>query len=273
MQIEEVGMKILFIDKEENKVLEKALGKYNFKVECWSQWMDNPAQMEEFCMVIYKPHSREDILKILKTKEIGRINLVIFYDHIDSRLIAACSKSGCKDIIRNASVNPESTANRLNCLIEGLSAPETSSIVPVENRTVIWSVEDYIRIEIKRSNRGRTPLVFIAVGFIGVQASRDRMENAASLFRTRLRDIDFVLVYKDFILVILPSFNRPGIEIVKGKLEESLREHKLFFCSLIKEKFYEVSMLNEKDILLGELEVKFRRGLSIEEKDGRVINF
>lgn len=252
-------MKILIIDKQPHNELGDALKNYNIVLEHKTELGKN-MDSTGYGLVILCASGREQLLKALENKNLPDFNPVVISDYIDDRFITLCIKLGCKDIIRKP-YNPEAAAQRLNCLIESIPAGESGSIVPVSNNSVCWSIEDYIKTEIKRANRGKTPLAFLLAGFLKNQVSKEDIKTVVDTFRTCLRDTDMAEYYKDFILVMLPYCGKVQIGAIRSKLEKSSAGYELYFYSTIKEKYYDTPMKNEMEIIFDAMEEEFRKGL------------
>ncbi len=252
-------MKILIIDKQPHNELRDALKNYNVVLEHRTDW-DKDIDPAGYCLVILCASGKEQLLKALENKNLPELNPVVISDYIDDRFITLCIKLGCKDIIRKP-YNPEAAAQRLNCLIESIPAGESDSIVPVSNNSVCWSIEDYIKTEIKRANRGKTPLAFLLAGFLKNQVSPEDIKTAVDTFRTCLRDTDMAEYYKDFILIMLPYCGKAEIDAIRNKLEKSTAGYELYFYSTIKGKYYDAPMKNEKEVIFDAMEEEFRKGL------------
>lgn len=243
-----IKMKILILDNKPHDELKNALKQYNIILDRVEVWSDKFKELE-YSLIILCPSSKKQLTELFKTCNFCNINTVIFFKEIDSKFIISCSKQGCKDVIRIPYI-PEAAAKRLNCLIESLSGDETGIVVPPKENQLSFDIDKYIQMEIQRSNRGKTPLSFLAVQ---TSKNKNNVGNVTDILKDNLRNTDFLSIYKNNILVMLPYCNKNGVHALKNKLTKYLSSYKTDIFCITKDYYYEKSLLNEREVLLGML--------------------
>lgn len=263
-------MKAILVDKQRHDELKRALKTYDINLEHKTEWSDD-IELGEYSLVIVCPSTAVQLFELIRKKNLTRFNLAVIFDYTNDRFITSCMRLGCKDIIRKP-YNPEITAKRLKHLAESESSGY-SSVVLAKNEELCVTLEEYIDVEIKRANRGRTPLAFLAAGALneGIGGSMsmgmdkgvslEEVKAVTDIFRARLRDTDFVSYYKGFILMLLPYCNREQLDIVKRDLERSVNSLNLVFTKFLKDKFYEKPLQNEKEIIIDIIEKEYRKAV------------
>lgn len=90
---------------------------------------------------------------------------------------------------------------------------------------VIDNAKKTIRIEYKRAQRANQSCSFININNLNFQD--DSVSKAEHIIESIVREIDIVLTFNNFILIILPLTNKNGVEIVKEKLLKNLNENNI----------------------------------------------
>jgi hypothetical protein len=243
-------MKILILDNHNHEGLYTALNQYNITLEHRNYIGAIDINESEYSLVILCPSSKKHLAELFKTISFSHSNIVVLFNEADAKFIVYCSKHGCKDVIRFPYL-PDAVAKRLKCLIESLSANEASIVVSHKDNFLNFSVDKYIQIEIQRSNRGKTPLSFLAVE---VAIPMTNSGSVINILRYNLRNTDLVNVYENYILVMLPYCNKTDALFLKLKLDKCLFSFNANIFCITKDHYYEESMPNEKDMLLDILE-------------------
>ena len=243
-------MKILILDNHKHEGLFTALDQYNIILEHRDCIEPIVLTESEYSLVLLCPSSIKHLAELFRTCSFSNANIVILFNNVDAKFIVYCSTQGCKDVIRVPYI-PDATAKRLKCLIESLSVNEAGILASHKDSLLNFSVDKYIQLEFQRSNRGKTPLSFLAVEISMTAANAG---NVIDILRDNLRNTDLVSVYGNYILVMLPYCNKADVLFLKTKLNKSLYSFNANIFCITKDHYYEESMPNEKDILLDVLE-------------------
>lgn len=250
-------MKILLIDKQPHDELKFALNEHRIKVVQMYEW-NRTIKPDEYGLIIFCPESKEHLVGVIKSRKPANSNIVIVYDDVDDKLITLCIGLGCRDIIKKP-YNPESTAKRLECLFESLSAGEQSFISAGGNNEISCSAEEYIKKEIKRANRGKTPLALAAGEFGDKSLKAEDIPDIFDKLKACLRDTDFITYLRGYILVVMPFCSRGYADAVIGRLKKEGADCNLRFSYLVKDRYPDEPVDNEMEVMLEILEEELRR--------------
>lgn len=243
-------MKILIIDSKRHEELEFALKEYDITLE---QEKYIPEELEEgsYALIVLCPENVKDLRCFFDKLILRRINPVILYENTDDRFINICTRLGCVDVVKTP-YRPELLAKRLWSVMEGLSLAKGSRDVREELEIHI-KAEDFIKREIKKADRMQIPIGFIAFSCTEGAFLQEEAAEVLSKLKECIRDTDFVTIYGDIVVVMLPGCRQKQLKIVEKKLLDSVHEKNICVFDLVKEKFYSKNPIDDFKEITGKL--------------------